>query len=167
MPTQSKSVPCLKPRNWRVGTWLTTVVYRTFFLYFSHDDIRLLIFVSALYSLQLWLDSFHIRHKWSPACVAYNDLWPGPISSGSFSHNFAIKLQKYGTSCVRSTARTVLNGFFQYLTQMIIGMRQCVASNDLWTWPISWRSLGHDFAVKLPQIWRILMCPLYRIYYSG
>ena len=29
-----------------------------------------------------------------------NDLWPWPISSRSFSHDFAIKLLKYGTSCV-------------------------------------------------------------------
>ena len=39
-------------------------------------------------------ESFHIRHKWSLAwgCVSRNDLWPWPISTRSFSHDFEIKL---------------------------------------------------------------------------
>ena len=37
---------------------------------------------------------------------------------------------------------TVLDGFFPYLAQMITNMRGCVAYNDLWSWPISSRSLG-------------------------
>ena len=32
-------------------------------------------------------------------CVTHNDLWPWPISSRSFSHDFEIKLIKFVTSC--------------------------------------------------------------------
>ena len=72
------------------------------------------------------------------------------ISSRPFSHDFAIKLLKYDTSCgVRSTTCTVLDGFFPYLAQMITSMRGCVACNDLWPWSISSRSFSHDFAIKL------------------
>ena len=84
------------------------------------------------------------------ACVACNYLWSWPISSKSFSHDFAIKLLKYGTSChVNSTASTVLDGFFPYLTQMITNMKGCVIHNDLWPWPISSRAFSHDFVIKL------------------
>ena len=83
-------------------------------------------------------------------CVAHNDLWPWSISSSSFSHGFVIKLLIYGTSChVRSTAHTVLDGFFPYLAQMINGMRGCVACSDLWPWPISSKSFRLDFVIKL------------------
>ena len=57
-------------------------------------------------------------------CVAYNDLWPWPISSRSF----ALGLE----NCVRSVASTVLGGFFPYLVQMITSMRRFVACDDLW-----------------------------------
>ena len=84
------------------------------------------------------------------ACVACNYLWSWPISSKSFSHDFAIKLLKYGTSChVHSTASTVLDGFFPYLTQVITNMKGCVIHNDLWPWPISSRAFSHDFVIKL------------------
>ena len=70
-------------------------------------------------------------------CVSHNHFWPWPISSRSFSHDFAIKWLKYGTFCrVCSTACTVLDGFFPYLAQMITNMRGCVACNDLW--PQGW-----------------------------
>ena len=40
---------------------------------------------------------------------------------------FTIKLLRYGTPCrVCSTAHSVLDGFFPYLTQMTPGMRGCV-----------------------------------------
>ena len=52
-------------------------------------------------------------------CVAYNDLWPWPISSRSFG----IGLENR----VRSVASTVLDGFFLYLAQMITIIRGCVA----------------------------------------
>ena len=83
-------------------------------------------------------------------CVTQNDLWSWPISSRSFGHDFAIILLKYGTSChVRSTACTVLDGFFPYLAQMTTSMRWCVACNGLWPWPIHSRSFSHDFAIKV------------------
>ena len=69
-------------------------------------------------------------------CVAYNDLWPWPISSRSFSLGLENR--------VRSVASTVLDGFFPYLIQMITSMRRCVACDDLWPWPISSRSFGLD-----------------------
>ena len=46
-------------------------------------------------------------------CVAHNDFWHWPISSRSFSHEFAIKLLKYVISCrVRCAVHTFLGGFF-------------------------------------------------------
>ena len=50
---------------------------------------------------------------------------------------------------VRSTARTVLDGFFPHLAQMITSIRGCVACNDLWTWHISSRSFSYNFAIKM------------------
>ena len=45
-------------------------------------------------------------------CVLHNDLWPWHISFRSFSHDFAIKLLRYGTSYhVCSTACTLLDYF--------------------------------------------------------
>ena len=69
-------------------------------------------------------------------CVAYNDSWPWPISSRSFSLGLENR--------VRSVASTVLDGFFPYLVQMINSMRECVACDDLWPWPISSRSFNLD-----------------------
>ena len=41
------------------------------------------------------------------------DVWSCPMSSRSFSHNFAIKLLKYGTSCyVHSAAHAILMNSF-------------------------------------------------------
>ena len=70
-------------------------------------------------------------------CVAYNDLWPWPISSRSFSLGLENR--------VRPVASTVLDGFFPYLIQMITSMRRCVACDDLWPWLISSRSFDFDF----------------------
>ena len=69
-------------------------------------------------------------------CVAYNDLWPWPISSRSFGLGLENR--------VRSVASTVLDGFFPYLIQMITSMRRCVTCDDLWPWPITSRSFGLD-----------------------
>ena len=65
-------------------------------------------------------------------CVAYNDLWPWPISSRSFGLGLENR--------VRSVASTVPDVFFPYLAQMIASMRRCIACDDLWSWPISSRS---------------------------
>ena len=69
-------------------------------------------------------------------CVAYNDLWPWPISSRSFGLCLENRFS--------SVASTVLDGFFPYLIQMITSMRS-VACDDLWPWPISSRSFDLDF----------------------
>ena len=69
-------------------------------------------------------------------CVAYNDLWPWPISSRSFGLGLENR--------VRSVASTVPDGFFPYLVQMITSMRRCVACDDLRPWPISSRSFDLD-----------------------
>ena len=52
-------------------------------------------------------------------CVAYDDLWPRPISSRSFGLDLENR--------VRSVASTVLDGLFLYLAQMITIIRGCVA----------------------------------------
>ena len=88
-------------------------------------------------------------------CVACDNPWAWPISSRSFGldlitiirgcvacyffHNLEIwifdKFLKF-FACDLEKKSTVLNGFFQYLAQMITSMRWCVAYNDLWPWPI-------------------------------
>ena len=68
--------------------------------------------------------------------VAYNDLWPWPISSRSFGLGLENR--------VRSVASTVPDVFFSYLVQMITSMRWCVSCDDLWPWPISSRSFDLD-----------------------
>ena len=66
-------------------------------------------------------------------CVMRNDIWSRPISSRSFSHDFVIKLLKYGISChVPSAACTVLDGLSPYLVLMITSMRGRVTQ-----WPLT------------------------------
>ena len=77
-------------------------------------------------------------------CVAYNDLWPWPISSRSFG----LILENR----VRSVASTVFDGFFPYLVQMITSMRRCVACDDNWPWPISSRSFDLDFENRVRAV---------------
>ena len=77
-------------------------------------------------------------------CVAYNDLWPWPISSRSFGLGLENR--------VRSVASTVLNGFFPYLIQMITSMRRRVACDDLWPWPISSRSFDLDLENRVRSV---------------
>ena len=77
-------------------------------------------------------------------CVAYNDLWPWPISSRSFGLGLENR--------VRSVASTVLDGFFAYLVQMITSMRRCVACDDLCPWPISLRSFDLDFENRVRSV---------------
>ena len=76
--------------------------------------------------------------------VAYNDLWPWPISSRSFGFGLENR--------VRSAASTVLDGFFPYWVQMINSMRGCVACDDLWPWPISSRSFGLDLENRVRSV---------------
>ena len=77
-------------------------------------------------------------------CVAYNDLWPWPISSRSFRLGLENR--------VRSVASTVPDGFFPYLVQMITSMRRCVACDDLWPWPISSRSFDLDLENRVRSV---------------
>ena len=65
-------------------------------------------------------------------CVAYNALWPWPISLRSFGLGLENR--------VRSVASTVFDGFFPYFIQIITSMSWCVACDDLWPWPLSSRS---------------------------
>ena len=77
-------------------------------------------------------------------CVAYNDLWPWPLLSRSYS----LELE----NCVRSVAFTVLDGFFPYLVKMTTSMRRCVPCDDYWPWPISSRSFDLDFGNRVPIV---------------
>ena len=77
-------------------------------------------------------------------CVAYNDLWPWPISSRLFSLDLENR--------VLSVASTVLDGFFPYVVQMITSIRRCVACDDLWPWPISSRSFGLDLENRVLSV---------------
>ena len=77
-------------------------------------------------------------------CVAYNDLWPWPISSRSFGLGLENR--------VRPVASTVPDGFFPYLVQMITSMRRCVACDDLWPWPISSRSFDLDLENRVRSV---------------
>ena len=77
-------------------------------------------------------------------CVAYNYLWPWPISSRSFELGLENR--------VRSVASTVLDGFFPYLIKMITSMRRCVACDDLWPWPISSRSFDLHFENRVRSV---------------
>ena len=77
-------------------------------------------------------------------CVAYNDLWPWPISSRSFGLGLENR--------ARSVASTVPDGFFPYLVQIITSMRRCVACDDLWPWPISLRSFDIDFENRVRSV---------------
>ena len=77
-------------------------------------------------------------------CVAYNDLWPWPISSRLLGLDLENR--------VLSVASTVLDGFFPYVVQMITSMRRCVACDDLWPWPISSRSFGLDLEKRVLSV---------------
>ena len=86
-------------------------------------------------------------------CVAYNDLWPWPISLRSFGLGLENR--------VRSVTSTVLDGFFPYLIQMITSMRRCVACDDLWPWPISSRSFDLEFENRVRSVTFSVLDPLF------
>ena len=77
-------------------------------------------------------------------CVAYNDLWPWPLSSRSFGLGLENR--------VRSVASTVPDRFFPYLVQIVTSMRRCVACNDLWPWAISSRSFDLDLENRVRSV---------------
>ena len=93
------------------------------------------------------MDSFYIWHKWSLSlegvslvtfCSEFENL-----IFGKFKKKLALTLKK---------KTTVLNGFFPYLAQMITSMRECVAHNDLWPWPIFSRSFGLDLENRVRSV---------------
>ena len=90
-------------------------------------------------------------------CVAYNDLWPWPISSRSFGLGLENR--------VRSVTSTVLDGFFPYLVQMITSMRRCVACDDLWPWPISSRSFDLGFENRVRSVASKVLDGFFHIWY--
>ena len=70
-------------------------------------------------------------------CVVCNDLWTWPLSSRSFSHEFVIKLIKYGTSCfVRLQHIQFWMNAFHILHKWSL-VWSGVTHHDLWSWPIS------------------------------
>ena len=74
-------------------------------------------------------------------CVAYNDLWPWPISSRSFGLGLENR--------VRSVASTVPDGFFPYLVQMITSMRRSSSRSFdiILNWDPTWlNSVGNHEA---------------------
>ena len=79
--------------------------------------------------------------------VTCNDLWSWALSSRSFSHNFAIKLLRYGTSLMPALQHVQFCiKIWSYLAQMITTMRVCVACNDLRPWLISSKLFSCDVA---------------------
>ena len=53
---------------------------------------------------------------------------------------------------VRPVASTAPDGLFPYLVQMINSMRECVACDDPWSWPISSRSFGLDLENRVRSV---------------
>ena len=86
------------------------------------------------------MDSFYIWHKWSLSLEG--------VSRATFY--FRIWRFEFLANCWNFSALTLKNKstvpdvFFPYLAQMITNMRECVAYNDLWPWPIFSRSFGLD-----------------------
>ena len=103
--------------------------------------------MSALWRLQLWMDSFYIWLEWS--------LSLGSVSRVTFFQNLKIWifgkfLKFFGLDLAKKS--TVLDGFFPYLALMITSMRGCVAYNDLWPWPIFSRSFGLDLENRVRSV---------------
>ena len=96
--------------------------------------------VACYVFFKIWKCEF-LANFWN---VAYNDLWPWPISSRSFGLGLE--------NLVRPVASTVPDGFFPYLVQMITSMRRCVACDDLWPWPISSRSFDLDLENRVRPV---------------
>ena len=83
-----------------------------------------------------WMDSFYIWHKWSLSLEGVSRV---RLFSESGDLKFWQILETFRPWPSKKKS-TILDGFFPYLAQMITTMRGCVAYNDLWPWPISWKS---------------------------
>ena len=86
------------------------------------------------------MDSFCIWHKWS---LLLEGVLHVTVCSESGNLNFW-QFQKKISALTLKKKSTVLDGFYPYLPQMITSMRECVAYNDLWPWPVFSRSFGLD-----------------------
>ena len=56
------------------------------------------------------------------------------------------------TFCVHPVPSTVPDGFFPYLVQIINSMRECVAFEDPWPWPISSKSFSLDLENRVRSV---------------
>ena len=125
---------------------------------------------SSLQLMQFWIDYFYKAQMIvsKTGFLALNDLWSWPISSRSFSHDFAIKPLKYIPSCcVHSTARTVLDGLFPYLAQMITNMSKVCRVQRPLTLTYIFKAIQTWLCNKTVEIWHILLCMLYSSCSSG
>ena len=105
---------------------------------------------SSGWIISIFGTNYH-KHERGVSC---NDIWYWPIFSRSFSHDFAMKLLKYDTSCrVCSTTRTVLDELFPYLAQITTSVGGCVVHNDPWPWPIYSRLFSCDIAYFMDYIY--------------
>ena len=84
------------------------------------------------------MDSFYIWHKWSLSLEGVSRV---TFFSASENLNFWQIFKNFRLWPWKQKS-TVIDGFFPYLPQMITSMRVCVAHNDLWPWPVSWRTLS-------------------------
>ena len=67
-------------------------------------------------------------------CVTCNDLWSWALSSRSFSHNFAIKLLRYGTS----------------LMPTLQHVQFCIKCDHIWhKWSLPWECVLHAMTLDL------------------
>ena len=103
-------------------------------------------------------------------CAMLNNLVPWPLSSRSLSHDFAIKLLKYSHLVVSALQHVQF-----WMDSFHIGHKWSLAwdgelhimTYDLWSWPISFRSFSHDFAIKMLKYDGISCCLHYSMYSSG
>ena len=134
---------------------MITVIIGCVACYVFFQNLEIIIFGKSLKKFRPWpwkkstvLDGFfpYLAQLITSmrGCVAYNDLWPWPIFSRSFSFDLENRF--------RSVASAVLDGFFPYLVQMITSMRRCVTCDDLWPWPISSRSFDLDFENRVRSV---------------
>ena len=84
----------------------------------------------------------------------FSDLWPWPISSRSFNHEFSRAAEIWHILLCPIYSSSIV---FPYLTQ-----------NDLWPWPKYSRSSSCDFACnKTSKICHVFSCLLYNTYNFG
>ena len=92
----------------------------------------------------------------------WNDSWPGPISSRSFSRDYS-KTAKTWHMLSCPLHNTLSSGWIP----SIFGtnsMRWRIVHIDLWPRPISSRSFSHDFTIKLLRYSIFFSCPLHTSY---